>query len=113
MLFRSSVYTDKGEVLEFDCKHKLSEMLAVVEESSHKTLVFCNFRHSIQLVQDYLAQHGYTSAAIHGGISAKTERKSLQVFRTSLRSKFWSFNQLRQRMGLLSMQPIALSGLDL
>mgnify|MGYP006277575329 FL=1 len=75
-----SVYTDKGEVLEFDCKHKLSEMLAVVEESSHKTLVFCNFRHSIQLVQDYLAHHGYTSAAIHGGISAKDRTEIFTSF---------------------------------
>lgn len=67
-----AVYTDTGDVLEFDCSTKLAEMLAVVNESSHKTLVFCNFRHSIPLVQEYLAKHDITSEAIHGGVAAHT-----------------------------------------
>lgn len=75
-----AVYTDGGQVLEFDCGNKLAEMLAVVTESSHKTLVFCNFRHSIPVVQEYLKKHGITSEAIHGGVSAKNRSEVFTKF---------------------------------
>jgi SNF2 family DNA or RNA helicase len=66
-----SVYSDTGEVIEFDCTNKLEELLNIVQESSHKTLVFCNYRHSIQLVETFLNKNGVTTAAIHGDVSAK------------------------------------------
>ena len=65
-----AAYSDTGEVVEFDCKNKLEEMHEVIRESSHKVLIFCNFRHSIDLVQDYLNKHGITNDTIHGGVSA-------------------------------------------
>ena len=70
-------YSDKGEVIEFDCKNKLNELLEVVQESSHKTLVFCNFRHSIDVIQAFLSKHSITNEAIHGGVSAK---KRAEIF---------------------------------
>lgn len=66
-----AIYSDTGEVVEFDCKTKLDELLNVVEQSSHKTLIFCNFRHSIEMVQGFLNKHGISNEAIHGGVSAK------------------------------------------
>lgn len=70
-------YSDKGEVIEFDCKNKLNELLEVVQESSHKTLIFCNFRHSIDVIQAFLSKHSITNEAIHGGVSAK---KRAEIF---------------------------------
>lgn len=77
-----AVYSDNGEVVEFDCKHKLEEMREVIEESSHKVLVFCTFRHSIELVQAYLNKHGITSDTIHGGVSAKRRAEIFNAFQT-------------------------------
>lgn len=76
-------YSDKGEVIEFDCKNKLNELLEVIQESSHKTLVFCSFRHSIDLVQTFLTKHGVSNAAIHGSISAKKRAEIFAEFQTT------------------------------
>lgn len=78
-----SVYSDSGEVVEFDCKNKLEEMLEVVQESSHKVLIFCNFRHSIDMVQTYLEKQGITTATIHGGVSAKRRAEIFNDFQTT------------------------------
>ena len=79
-----SVYSDTGEVIEFDCKNKLDELLEIVQQASHKTLVFCNFRHSIALVESFLNKHGVTTAAIHGDVSAK---KRTEIFDTFQKAK--------------------------
>lgn len=78
-----AVYSDNGEVVEFDCKNKLEEMLEVVQESSHKVLIFCNFRHSIDMVQNFLNQHGITNDTIHGGVSAKRRAEIFNAFQTT------------------------------
>jgi SNF2 family DNA or RNA helicase len=77
-----AVYTDTGRVMEFDCGNKLAEMLAVVQETSHKTLVFCNFKHSIDIVQTYLTKHKITSEAVHGGVAAKKRAEIFTSFQT-------------------------------
>ena len=75
-----SVYSDTGEVVEFDCSNKLNELLDIVQQASHKTLVFCGFRHSIGLVQDFLNKNGITTAAIHGDVSAKKRTAIFEEF---------------------------------
>ena len=70
-------YADTGEVVEFDCSHRLSEMTDVIRQSSHKTLVFANFKHAITTIQAHLTKEGITSEAIHGGVSA---RKRTEIF---------------------------------
>jgi SNF2 family DNA or RNA helicase len=77
-----SVYSDTGEVVEFDCSNKLEELLDIVQQASHKTLVFCAFRHSIDLVERYLNKHGITTAAIHGDVSAKKRTVIFKEFQT-------------------------------
>jgi SNF2 family DNA or RNA helicase len=77
-----SVYSDTGEVVEFDCSNKLEELLDILQQASHKTLVFCAFRHSIDLVERYLNKHGITTAAIHGDVSAKKRTVIFKEFQT-------------------------------
>lgn len=74
-----NVYADTGEVVQFDCSNKLNELLDVVQQASHKTLVFCSFRHSIDMVEEFLQKHGITTSAIHGGVSAK---KRTEIFKS-------------------------------
>ena len=75
-----SVYADTGEIIEFDVSHKLSALLETIEESSHKTLVFCTYQHSIDLVQRFLTGHKISSEVIHGGISAKKRTLIFEQF---------------------------------
>ena len=72
-----SVYSDTGEVVEFDCSHRLSEMTDVIRQSSHKTLVFANFKHAIATIRKHLDKEGITCDVIHGAISAK---KRTEIF---------------------------------
>ena len=79
-----AVYADTGEVVQFDASNKLNEMLSIVQQASHKTLIFCAFRHSIDIVQEFLKKHGISSSAIHGGVSPN---KRTEIFRNFQESK--------------------------
>ena len=65
-----AVYTDSGETLEFDISPRLRVLDEVMEEASHKVLVFVPYRHTIQLVSKYLNDKGYTAEVINGEVSA-------------------------------------------
>ena len=77
-----AVYADTGEVIEFDCSHRLSEMTEVIKQSSHKTLVFANFKHAIATIKAHLDKEGITCDVIHGGISAKKGTEIFDTFQT-------------------------------
>ena len=72
-----AAYSDTGEVIEFDCSNRLHEMTDVIKESSHKTLVFANFKHAIATIKRHLDKEGISNDIIHGGISAK---KRTEIF---------------------------------
>lgn len=77
------VYSDTGEVIEFDVKGRTSELLAIVEEASHKVIVFVMFRHTIELVQKALLAEGYTVDVIHGGVSVSKRAEIFNQFQIS------------------------------
>jgi len=77
-----AVYSDNGEVVQFDASNRLAVLREVVEESSHKVLVFVPYRHAIELVSEDLKKHGYSTAVIHGGISATNRADIFQRFQT-------------------------------
>lgn len=82
-LASGSVYTDNKEVIEFDASNRLTQLEEIIEESSHKVLVFANFRHGIELIQNYLVKQGYTVDVIHGGISAGNRTEIFNKFQTT------------------------------
>jgi SNF2 family DNA or RNA helicase len=49
-----AVYTDTKDIVEFDVSNRLQVILEVVEESSHKVLIFVPFTHTIELLNAYL-----------------------------------------------------------
>ncbi len=65
-----AVYSDERDVLEFDISPRLKVLKEVVDETENKILVFVPFRHTINLVSDYLTKEGITNELIHGDISA-------------------------------------------
>jgi SNF2 family DNA or RNA helicase len=64
-----AAYSDTGDVIKFDADARLEEMLSVVQESSHKTVVFVPFKHAIHIVKEYLEKHGYPTECIYGDVS--------------------------------------------
>ena len=77
-----AVYSDTGEVVQFDASNRLAVMREVVEESSHKVLVFVPYRHAIEVVAEDLRKHGYPTAIIHGGVSASKRSEIFERFQT-------------------------------
>lgn len=77
-----AVYSDTGEVVQFDASNRLAVLREVVEEASHKVLVFVPYRHAIEVVAEDLKKHGYSTAVIHGGVSATNRADIFQRFQT-------------------------------
>jgi len=63
-----AVYTDTGEVVEFDVSSRLNVVQEVIEESSHKVLVFVPFTHTIQLLEKHLTKNNITCEVINGSV---------------------------------------------
>jgi SNF2 family DNA or RNA helicase len=78
-----SVYTDTGEIIDFDVSNRLRVVREVIEESSHKVLVFVPFTHTIDLLQDHLVKHGITSEVINGRVSVNKRNDIIERFQTS------------------------------
>ena len=62
-------YTDDGEALEFDIKHRYKVLREVIDESSKKVLVFVPFKHVIDVLTNKLLQDGIPTEIIRGDVS--------------------------------------------
>lgn len=78
-----AVYTDTKEVIEFDVSPRLSELKSIIDEASHKVLVFVPYSHTIRLVGEYLTSKGIDNAVIDGSVSANARRVTIDRFQTS------------------------------
>ena len=76
-----AVYSDTGEVVEFDASSRLSVLREVIEESSHKVLVFVPYRHSIEIIAQELKKD-YTVDVIHGGVPVNKRTQIFENFQT-------------------------------
>ena len=63
-----SIYTDNGGVVDFDASTRLQAVKEVIDEASHKVLIFVPFTHTINLIKEYLTKHGVTCAVINGEV---------------------------------------------
>ena len=64
-----AVYTDTGNTIEFDVSNRLKVIEEVIDEASHKILIFVPFTHTIHLLKEYLTKQGITSEIINGDVS--------------------------------------------
>ncbi len=65
-----AVYSDTGEVIAFDAKTRMTALLEVIDEASHKVIVFAPFRHAIEIIAEELRANKISCEVIHGGVSA-------------------------------------------
>jgi SNF2 family DNA or RNA helicase len=77
-----SIYTDTGEVVDFDVSNRLRVVQEVINEASHKVLVFVPFTHTIDLLHEYLTKNGITSDIINGKVSVNRRHDIISRFQT-------------------------------
>lgn len=75
-----AVYSDTREVIEFDVSNRLQVVLEVIEESSHKVLVFVPFTHTIELLKATLDKHKVSCGVINGQVSVNARSELVKNF---------------------------------
>ena len=77
-----AVYSDTKETIRFDVSKRLNAILEVIEEASHKVLVFVPFTHTIELLQDFLDVKKITSTIISGKVNLNKRSERIKQFQT-------------------------------
>ena len=75
-----AVYTNDKDVIEFDVSNRLSVIKEVIDEASHKVLIFVPFTHTIKLLTDYLTKHSVTNEIINGSVSVSKRTEIFKQF---------------------------------
>lgn len=75
-----AVYSDNKEVIEFDVSNRLNAVQEVIEESSHKVLVFVPFSHTIQLLKEHLTKSSIKAEIISGQVPVNQRNDIIKRF---------------------------------
>lgn len=75
-----AVYSDDKEVVEFDVSNRLNVVTEVINESSHKVLVFVPFTHTIELLEEHLNSLKISCAVISGKVSLNKRSDIIEQF---------------------------------
>jgi len=73
-----AVYTDDGDSVEFDIKHRYKVLQEVIAESSKKVLVFVPFKHTIDMLTEKLRKDKISTEVIRGDVPAS---KRTEIFK--------------------------------
>lgn len=82
-----AIYTDSGDALEFDIKHRYQVLKEVIDETSQKVLIFVPFRHTIDILISKLRKDGVTAEIIRGDVPASKRTEIFKTFQTQLDPK--------------------------
>ena len=75
-----AVYSDDHEVIQFDVSNRLKVVKEVIEESSHKVLVFVPFTHTIELLKEFLIKNNIKCEVIAGKVSVNKRAEIIKDF---------------------------------
>lgn len=78
-----AVYSDSGSIVEFDVSNRLRAIEEVIEEASHKVLVFVPFTHTIELLTAHLRKAGITCEVINGAVPVNKRTEIFKNFQES------------------------------
>lgn len=82
-----TVYSDTGEVVEFDASSRMTALKEVIDESSHKVLVFIPYTHAIEVVNEELLKSGYDVKVINGAVNVGKRTDIFNTFQTTPKIK--------------------------
>lgn len=75
-----AVYSDSGDIVEFDASSRIEALKEVIEEASHKVLVFVPYRHAIEIITEELKRSGIATEIINGDISPTNRTEIFKRF---------------------------------
>lgn len=78
-----AVYTDGGNVVEFDISPRLNVLKEVLDEAAHKVLVFVPYKHTLELLKNFLNKEGIVNETISGDVSASQRANIFNRFQTT------------------------------
>ena len=81
------VYTTAPEYVTLDSGPRQQLLLDLLEESAHKVLVFCPWRHLIDKLSALLTNEEVDHAVVHGGISLKKRGEIFHAFQNTSQYK--------------------------
>ena len=79
---QGAVYTDTGEVVEFDVSNRVAALMEVIESTDNKVLIFVPYRHTLDMLRDALTKDGYSVEAIQGGMPPNQRAEIIKRFQT-------------------------------
>lgn len=79
---QGAVYTDDGDVVEFDVSNRVAELMNVIDETDNKVLIFVPYRHTLSMLREELIKAGYTVEAIQGGVPPSQRAEIIKRFQT-------------------------------
>jgi len=82
-----AVYTDTGNVIDLDVSDRLNAVLEVINEASHKVLVFVPFTHALELLKDFLTKNGIANEIINGSVSVTRRTEIFKQFQETDKPK--------------------------
>ena len=77
-----AVYSDTGEVVAFDASTRMQALKEVIDEASHKVIVFVPYRHAIEIIHEELTNSGYTNEVINGAVPVNRRTEIFNRFQT-------------------------------
>jgi len=75
-----AVYSDTGSVIEFDVSNRLKVITEVIDEATHKVLVFVPFTHTIELLKEHLRGRGIVCEIINGAVPVTRRTEIFKKF---------------------------------
>jgi SNF2 family DNA or RNA helicase len=78
-----AVYTDTREVIQFDVSNRLRVIEEVINEASHKVLVFVPFTHTIELLNKHLTGANISCAVINGQVPVNKRHDIINDFQST------------------------------
>ena len=77
-----AVYSDKKETVRFDAKARLNVIKEIIDETSHKALIFVPFRNAIEMVSEFLNKNKISNTIISGDVVAHKRAEIFNRFQT-------------------------------
>jgi SNF2 family DNA or RNA helicase len=74
------VYSEDGDVVEFDATPRMKLLVEILEETSRKVIIFAMYRSSISSIEAYLTKAGYEVGVIHGGVAPSKRGELINRF---------------------------------
>lgn len=81
-ILAGTVYDDEGEVVSFDNKPRINEMIGLLEQSQSKSLVYVPFLHVLESCAAAMDKAGIRYEIIYGGVPRKERERIFKEFQT-------------------------------